>query len=268
MANQCVWIIVIGEEAKIIASPVSASLQHYGLQTKGQFWPIGEKQAWLASSENAAQENAGLIVVVASQEQYASESIRRDLALFRLNLQSKLKRHIDGFVHLFGESHLKDDSPALKTATKMSILGDWTLVEDAKWVAKAVARLHVPNKPSLPYQIQLYAQEKIGVWLEIRPRNNMPVSGFILGVAGNEAKISFHAVGISGLLPEKTINEYEFKGMKFETAGLEFEAWGLRNQIQVNESYYVRLEGEPNAIAVGSMPGEELEEVDIIYLSH
>ena len=56
--------------------------------------------------------------------------------------------------------------------------------------------------------------------------------------------------------------------MKFETAGLEFEAWGLRNQIPAKESYYVRLEGEPNGKAVASMPGGELEEVDIIYLSH
>jgi len=211
MVNKCVWIIVIGEEVKIVTSPVSASLQQYGLQTKGQLWLIGEKQVWLASSEKAAQENACLIVVVASQEQYASKSIRRDLALFRLNLQFKLKRHIDGFVHLFGESHLKDDSPVVMIDPKMSIFVDWALVEDTKWAAKAVVELHVPNKPSLPYLIHLYAQEKIGVWLEIRPRNIVSVPGFILGVSGNETKINFHAVGMSGLLPKKTINEYELR---------------------------------------------------------
>jgi hypothetical protein len=268
MANPCVWLIMIGEEAKIAASAVSASLQQYGLTVKGQFWPVGEKQAWLVSSENAALENASLIVIIASKEQYASAAIQRDLAFFRLNLQSKLNRQIDGFICQLDKSDNSKDESKQQLSGTLSILSDWLYVEDGKWYAKAVARLHAPSKSNFPFKIQLYAQEKIGVWMEIRPKNTEIVSGFVFGVSGNSAKISFHAVGISGKLPEKTINEYEFKGMKFETAGLEFEAWGLKNQLQANESYFVKLDGEPDVIAVGSLPNDELEDVNIIYLNH
>jgi hypothetical protein len=184
-----------------------------------------------------------------------------------MDLESKLNRQVDGFVHLLGEQ-IEPSPESQGNSPKMSILGDWLIVKDPKWAVKAVARLHLPNKPSLPYQFRLFAEERLGVWIEIRPHAPEDVKGFLLGVAGNESKITFQAVGPSGVLPEKSINEYEIKGMKFDASNLSFEAWGLRNTITAKDSYFARLDGEPDVLAIGSFMNEELEEVQLIHMSN
>lgn len=266
MADKSAWLITIGDGADALAQLVAAELRRYGLTAKGQRWPLGEKQAWLASALEAADANTGIVVIISSAELFHSPVIQRSLSLFRLHLQTRLNRNIDGFVVLFGE----DDANTVKTddspSNSFSFLKDWQLVSNEKWAAKAVARLHAPSKSSLPYQFRIYAEERLGVWLEIHPHGEGLTPGFLLGVSGNDAKILFHAVGEAGRLPERSVNEYEMKGIKFDSAGHAFEAWGLQNSLTKDQSYFVKIEGEPNVIALGTLPNGELSEVDLIYL--
>ena len=262
MADQCVWIIKLGEVEQL-AQLVAAGLMGYGLQVKGQKWPTEEPQAWLPSAQEAATGDAGLVVLVADPSLFANPNLRRSLALFRLSLQTRKNRKIDGFVFFQGEM------PDLKDSASYChrVLEDWLTVDPkTNWLAKAVARLHVPTQDKLPIAIGLHAHERLGVWLEVRRNPAAESNGCFAGVSGQDVKIDFHAVGPKGRLPSRTVNEYELQGIKFDYMGLCFDAWGLQNALSPDHSYYVRLEGEPVYIAAGELPNGEIMGVDLVCL--
>lgn len=262
MAERCAWLIGIGN-VDSVAQLTASQLRPYGLAIKGQKWPVGEKQAWLGSAQEAAGSGARLILIVASSEDYQKPELRRDLALFRLFLQTLTRSAVDGLVILTDPAKA-NDLPNNLPGTPL--LGDFEIVQGAGWQAKAVARLHAPRSPKWPVRFGLYAQEKIGVWLEVKPQPSETTPGCLVGVSGNGSDISFHAVGVAGRLPEKSVNEYEMKGIEFESAGQTFKAWALQNVLTPKDSYFIRVEGEPDVIAIGTMPNGELSDVDLFSL--
>ncbi len=262
MAERCAWLIGVGS-VDAASQLVASQLRAYGMKLKGQKWPMGEKQAWLASAQEAAGAGAGLILIVSTPEDYQKPDVRRDLALFRLFLQTLVKSPVDGLVILTDPSKVSEVQSDLPGT---AILGDFEIVQGTGWQAKAVARLHAPRKPKWPVRLGLYAEEKLGVWVEVKPQPSEATSGCLVGVSGNESNISFHAVGQAGRLPEKSVNEYEMKGIEFESAGQKFTAWALQNTLTPTDAYYVRLEREPDALAIGTMPEGEVSDVDIFCL--
>lgn len=263
MANGCVWIIGVGE-VEGVAQTVAAQLKPYGLDIQGQKWPMGEKQAWLASAEAAAAQAGHVVIVVISEKGYADPLIRRELALFRLLLQTRLNRSVAGFVIL---TDATDPKSAPQPNTTLSILGDWEVVSGGNWAAKVVARLHAPRQPKWPVKLGLLAHERLGVWLKVEPLSGQSSQGCLVGVNGKEADISFHAVGASSGLPETSINEYELKGIEFEVGDRSFKAWALQNTVGPDQAYYVRLEGEPSVIAIGQLPNGQIDNVDLITVA-
>jgi hypothetical protein len=262
MAERYAWLIGVGD-VDAAAQLAASQLRGYGVNIQGQKWPVGEKQAWLASAQEAAGAGARLILIVATPEDYQKPELRRELALFRLFLQTLVKSPVDGLVIL------TDPSKAAEIQTDLPgtpLLGDFEIVQSPGWQAKAVARLHAPRKPKWPVRFGLYAQEKLGVWLEVKPQPTETTSGCLVGVSGNESNISFHAVGEAGRLPEKSVNEYEMKGIEFETSGHKFTAWALQNSFSSDQAYYVRLEGEPEVLAIGTLPDGEVSDVDLFCL--
>jgi hypothetical protein len=262
MAERCAWLIGVGS-VDAAAQLAASQLRSYGLSLKGQKWPTDEKQAWLASAQEAAGAGARLILIIATPEDYQKPALRRELALFRLFLQTLVKSPVDGLVIL------TDPAKAAEVQTDLpgtALLGDFEIVQGANWQAKAVARLHAPRKPKWPVRFGVYAQEKLGVWLEVKPEPGNTTSGCLVGVSGNASNISFHAVGDAGRLPEKSVNEYEIKGIEFESVGQKFTAWALQNALTPAQAYYVRLEGEPDVLAIGTLPGGELSDVDLFCL--
>ena len=262
MTQRCAWLISLGD-VDTAAQLTASQLRPYGLRIEGQRWPAEEKQAWLASAQEAASAGARLILIVATPEQYQKPKLRRELALFRLFLQTLTKSAIDGLVILTDPSKASEVRADLPGTP---LLGDFEIVQGSGWQAKAVARLHAPRKPKWPVRFGLYAQEKLGVWLEVKPQPSEVTAGCLVGVSGNESRISFHAVGEAGRLPEKSVNEYELKGIEFETAGHKFTAWALQNTLTSGDAYYVRLEDEPDMLAIGTLPGGEVSDVDLFCL--
>jgi hypothetical protein len=236
-------------------------LTQYGLTPKGQRWPTDNETAWMTSAQEAAEANAAIVILIGSAQELASEKNRRDLALFRLSLQTLQRKAVNGLALVSGEP-LPGDVPK-----RAGVLTDWLSPTDARWPARAVARAHAPVAPKWPARLGLYAQERLGVWLEVHPAPYETSSGALAGVSGNEASISFHATGPAGALPERSINEYELQGLKFNIGDLVFEAWGLQNTLAPEHSYYVRIEGKPDYLAVGSLPNGQLEEVHVISLT-
>lgn len=258
MSDLCAWIITLGSN-EAPAHAAAAQLGSYGLAPKGQRWPT-EAQAWIASAQEAAQANAAIVIVVGSVEAFNDTATRRDLALFRLALQTRRQRAVNGIALLSG------DATKVTRENGSAVLDDWLIATDSRWPAKAVARAHAPVAPAWPVRLGIHAQERLGVWLEVHPNPSQTASGALLGVSGNDAGISFHAVGSAGALPERTVNEYELQGLKFTAAQKPFDAWAVQNTLTPEQSYYVRLEGSPDWLAVGSLPNGEPDDVHLFRL--
>ncbi|WP_322997250.1 hypothetical protein [Castellaniella sp.] len=257
MTEKCAWFINLSDDEHA-AQAAALQLKPYGLPIRGQRWPQG--LAWLAAAQEAASANAAVTVVFGLASRYADPALRRDLALFRLMLQTQAGHAINGF------TLLTDDTPdAPQAMPGLAVLDDWTPLS-AGWPAKLIARAHAPIAPRWPAQLGLHAHERLGVWLETHPQPGHTASGALVGVAGNQAKIDFHAVGPKGGLPSTTDNQYELRGLQFTVADTAFEAWGLRNLIPADERYYVRLEGDPDLLAIGSLPDGEPDDVALIRL--
>ena len=165
MALGCVWIIGIGE-VDGVAQTVAAQLKPYGLAIEGQKWPIGEKQAWLASADAAAAQAAHVVIVIASKSDFDHSNTRRELAFFRLALQTQLGKPVAGSVIL---TDAPDAGSSPTANTQFSILGDWEVISGGNWAAKVVARFHAPRQPKWPVKLGLIAREKLGVWLTVSP---------------------------------------------------------------------------------------------------
>lgn len=258
MSDKCAWIITLGDN-DAPAQAAAAQLAAYGLPPKGQRWPK-EDDGWVASAQEAAQANAAIVIVVGTHAQYNDPALRRRLALFRLALQTRRKATVNGIAILAGE-------PGTTTQESSNgLLDDWLVASDTRWVAKAVARAHAPIAPAWPARLGVHAQERLGVWLEVHPAPGQTAAGAMLGVSGNNATISFHAVGPAGALPERTVNEYELKGLKFDAGNKPFEAWALQNTMAAEQSYFVRIEGEPDWLAIGSLPDGQPDDVHLLRL--
>ncbi|HEY7803660.1 MAG TPA: hypothetical protein VIC30_04410 [Orrella sp.] len=262
MSDRCVWMIVVGN-TDTAARSTAATLAPYGVVIQGQALNVDQANGWLVCAQSAAQASARFVVVVSSSEDYKRPEVRRQLSLFRLFLQTFTKSTINGMVNLVDSGQADARSVDLPGTP---ILADWETITTDSWAARAVARLHSPKRPSWPVALGLFGQEKIGTWLEVQPMPGQSAPGCLLGVSGNEAKISFHAAGPAGCLPDRSINEYELKGLTFSCAGHDFHAWGLQNALPPEQAYFARLENEPDLLAVSTLPNGELSEVHLMCL--
>lgn len=255
MAQTSIWIIKLDDDEGA-AQQAARSLQPYGLAIKGQRWSQDPK-AWLVSADEAAQAGAAVVLLTGTVTAEQQRATARGLALFRLCLQTRRQRPINGF---FLSGPLAAPSDAHGTA----LLQDWTPLEGGAWPARLTARAHAPKAPDWPVQLGLYAHERLGVWLETHPQPGRTAPGALVGVSGNAAAIDFHAVGPAGQLPERTVNEYELQGLEFDAAGQHYMAWAVQNTIAPDHRYFVRLDGEPDRLAIGTLPDGTPGDVSLI----
>lgn len=259
MSDKCAWIINLGQD-DAAAHRAALQLAPYGLQPKGQRWRAGEDKAWIASAHEAAQENTAVVILTGPASALTDPGVCSELALFRLALQTLRGVPVNGMSLLEGEP-----VPATQFSAN-GLLEDWLTVVEGNWPAKAVARAHAPIAPKWPVRLQMHAHDRLGAWLEVHPAPGSVAQGACVGVAGDGASIDFHAVGPAGGLPERSVNEYELQGLKFEIAELQFEAWALQNEIADDHGYFVRIEGLPRFLAIGSLPQGQLEDVHLLSL--
>lgn len=262
MSERCVWMIILGN-VDATARSTAAKLAPYGVTIRGQTWHVDEPNSWMNHAQSAAQAGAHFVIVTSSSEDYQRPAIRRELSLFRLFLQTLTKSTINGFINLV------DPDQADSVVTYLAgtpILGDWEATMTGQWPARTVARLHAPKQPVWPVSLGLFAHEKLGTWLQVQPSPGQTASGCLLGVSGNQANISFHAAGPAGCLPERSVNEFELKGLTFSSAGHDFNAWGLQNTLTPEQAYFARLDGEPDLLAISTLPDGQISEVHLLCL--
>jgi len=78
--------------------------------------------------------------------------------------------------------------------------------------------------------------------------------------------VPFNGVGESGKLPLKAVLEYPMKGLKLQAGENEYTAWAVKNNLDDNQSYYVRVQDMPDSIVFGPYASEDEASLHVISL--
>jgi hypothetical protein len=247
-----VWVTsLIRDEAKV--TQLLKTARKYGLSADGHFWEDDlKKMSWLGPRDRLVDDSTATWIILASGDALARESVRCGLSLLALSAQA---RRGHGFPILLihdGEAPPSDTLPT-------PIQGAETIAADHPSLgAKIVARANIPpGKVKSEYRLDIYAMPQLGLWFEVGPAAG-EWEGAMLGVYG--ADIDAHGEGPAGKLPEKAVLEYPMQGLKIDYGGKSYTAWAIRNRLDNDSSYYVRLTGVPESVLLGPLPqGEEAE---------
>jgi hypothetical protein len=237
-----VWITALKEDQPRVAA-VTAVLKRYGLQCKGHFWADQpDKMAWRVALDAMLEAKADAWLLLVDGDEVKKPSVRYGLSLMASALRSARGGN-------FPMLTLWNSAPAAEAALPPLMAQAELLLESgASWPAKIVAKTNVPAKAAAAdYRLDVLGNERLGQWFEIGPVAGA-WSGVVFGVTGGGAEIQFQAVGPKAMLPEKTTLEFAQEGMKLEVAGNEYTAWAVRNQVDGNTSYFVKVKGCPDSI--------------------
>jgi hypothetical protein len=268
MAGKKAWVtwLPAGEGAPGPDAALGA-LAKAGLTVSGAKWVDElEKVAW---SDLAVQlldpKAADLWVLAGRKADLAAPRTRYGLSLAAATLGAQREAPLPGFVVGVDFAPAPADLPPLLTGFKC-VPGT-----DAGWPAKVVAGAYAkPRKSAEEWRLDVIAHALIGQWFEVGPAAGAwagAIFGVSGGLGGGEVKITQHAVGPKGELPERTVVEYAQRGIKAELSGTGFTAWAVQNRIGPDESYFVKVEGHPERIVFGPAPQEDAPEVVVLALA-
>ena len=254
-----IWVTSLGFSPDPVKQLMS-QMKTYGIEVQGHFWTDDlKKMAWMAARDSLVDGKISMWGILGSRDELLAPDNLYGLSLLAITAQAQRGLHFPIMIlQNQGESISPEQlSTPLQGVEVMS-------ASDTGLGAKLVARVHQPAKPvSAEYHLDIYGNEQIGQWFEVRPANsNWP--GVMFGVAG--AEIGFHAVGPSGSLPAKTVLNYPMEGLKLEMAGKEYTAWAAQNELDAETSYFVKVEGFPESIVFGAYSAEEAAEVFVVRL--
>jgi hypothetical protein len=253
------WVTSLGSSQEPIKKLMS-QMKTYGLEVQGHFWKDDlKKMAWMGARDSLMDTKITMWAILGSDDELLAADTLYGLSLLAITAQAQRGLHFPIMIlQTRGESISSEQlSTPLKGAEVMP-------ASDAGLGAKLVARVHKPAKQlSSEYHMDVYANEQIGQWFEVRPQNSS-WPGVMFGVAG--AEIAFHAVGPSGSLPAKTVLNYPMEGLKLEMGGKEYTAWAAQNELDSETSYFIKVEGFPESIVFGAYSAEEAAEVFVVRL--
>ncbi len=255
-----VWLTALAKDEAAVSALV-AKLKGYGLDVRGHFWEDDlEKMAWFGVREELARPDGAAWLIMAGSDGLSSPSVRTGLSLLALSVRAKR-----GAIPTVLLLPAGVDAPAEDTVPTPLAGVDALSLGDPALAAKLVAKVHTPVPNAVaPYRLDFLGNPQIGLWAEAGPSAGR-WEGAMLGVAG--AEILFHGVGPKGALPDRAVLEYPSKGMTLAIGGREFTAWGVKNVIDAESSYYVKIKGAPGALLFGEFPEGENPEAFVINLS-
>lgn len=252
MAAKKLWISALCKDEARIAK-LNGGLRKYGFDASGHVWlDEADKLAWRVAYDELQKLKTDYWLILADPESLAKPGVRYALNVMTFAMRRDRQDVLP--IILLGAESMRAQLPIALQSVK--------IIDDnaAGWEAKIVASTLRPPAPDhLPYRIDVYGDDKIGQWFEIGPTEGT-WSGVIFGAAGDNVSLTFHAVGPAGKLPEKTILEYAREGMKIEAGGKAYTAGSVRNRIDTDTSYFVRVKGLPDSLLV--MPDESGAETD------
>jgi hypothetical protein len=253
-----VWITSLAHEEKQVQK-IMAMLKTYAMDANGHFWLDDlKKMAWLGPRAELIKDDTALWIILSSDKELASESVRYGLSMLALSVQA-VRGH--GFPIIF----LHDGKiPSIDSLPTPFQGAEIFAVDNPAIGAKLVAKANMPlKKVSAEYRLDIYAIPQLGQWFEVGPFESS-WKGAMFGVCGGE--IDAHGAGPAGKLPDKAVLEYPMQGLKLTVGGEEYVAWAVQNRLDAGSSYYVRVQGEPKSILFGPLAEGDDAEVYIINL--
>jgi hypothetical protein len=254
-------IVTMLDHDEASAKSLYETVSRYAKTVKGFLWVDDlDKMAWREIGREIVEPGVACWVVSGKPGQFARSETRFGLAMCAIALQA---RRGAGFpILLVPDGEL--DPETLPTPLRGA-----EIVPPAQLGAKVAARSNMPvPRIARDYTLNVIGMPGIGLWLEVGPApDGEPWTGAMLGVAGTEADIDFHGVGVSGQLPEKTTLEYPMQGLKLDLDGREYTAWAVQNTLPPGHSYFARITGRPDSVVFGEL-GEDMdsEETDVYRL--
>jgi hypothetical protein len=256
---KAIWVTSLGASQDPVKQLMS-QMKTYGLEVQGHFWKDDlAKMAWMAARESLVDAKVSMWGILGSDEELLAPDTLYGLSLLAITIQARRGLHFPVTILQTGGEPISAEQ--LSTPLKGT---DVMLASDSGLGAKLVARVHKPPKPiSSEYQLDIYGNEQIGQWFEVRPAQaSWP--GVMFGVAA--AEITFHAVGPAGSLPHKTVLNYPMQGLKLEMGDKEYLAWATQNELNAETSYFVKVEGYPGSIVFGPYSTEQEADVFVVRL--
>ncbi|MBW2217193.1 MAG: hypothetical protein JRF34_08375 [Deltaproteobacteria bacterium] len=232
----------------------------YGLEVDGHFWKNDLKSfSWMAPRDKLIDPTVALWLVLGSDEELLASNNLYGLSLLTIAVQAQRGYHFPIMILQTAGKLLVPEqlSTPLKEANVL-------VASDTGLGAKVVAKVHAASNP-IPseYHLDIYANEQIGQWFEIVPASSS-WPGAMFGVS--DAEIAFHAVGLKGQLPSKTVLNYPIQGMKLQMGEKEYLAWATQNELDPATSYFVKVDGYPESIIFGPYSTAEAADVFVVRL--
>lgn len=255
-----IWLTSL-EGAQDAVHNIMGGLKKYGLEIDGHFWEDDlEKMAWCKPRGELVDENVKMWIVYGSEESLTKKTIRYGLSMLALTVQAQKGIGFPIVVVQAGPAPVQVDTLPERLSNCAVYQG-----EPSGYGAKIVAALHKPvAKVTPPYRIDVYGIPRIGQWFEIGPMGKV-WEGVIFATSGEA--ITMHAVGKSGQLPETSVLNYAQQGLKIDMGEMSFDGWAVQNVLDADTSYFVKVEGAPEAVMFCPYSQEDETEAYVIRLS-
>jgi hypothetical protein len=261
MAQKKVWMTWLpsGEGAPDPDATVSA-LSQVGLDVAGSRWVDDlEKVAWVElAGLLLAPGKVDMWLIVGRKTDFESTRNRYGLSLVTALVGDARQTPLPGVC--VGLDFQPDAASMPMLIRHFQCLNG----SEPAWPAKVVAVAFgiVAEPCCAEFRFNVIAHPMLGQWFEVGPRAG-EWQGVMFGVDG-EGTITHHAVGPRGQLPEKAVLEYPTQGIKATLGETEFTAWSVQNTLGAEDSYYIKVEGFPNAVIIGSHPSGD--DAEVIHL--
>lgn len=253
-------LLTVLEPNDALARALGEEISRLGADHQAHFWQDGpEHQAFAPVIRELERDRYGVWIIAGTSASWQRKSVRQGLALTALGACQGRQRQGIGPLSILiscdGAGMTTEDLPAPLTGAEFVSRG---------LGAKAVARLHAPQKTRhLPCRLNVHALPGLGLWLECGPSSE-PWQGALLGACGAEPDA--HGVGQAGIIPDRCTLHHPVRGIRLEAGERDFTAWGVMNGLSPAESYYVRLDGLPDALVFGPFPQDDDPELHILSL--
>ncbi len=252
-----IWITALQEDKKLVQSLMQLAGK-YGLGADGSFWQDDlAKMAWMPVKEKLKDSSVSLWVIAGDETALTAE-VRYGLTL----LMMSVKQEKPELSVLWVDSSAKLEKMMLPT-----IFAETTLLpaNSTSIGVKFAAMANMPaKKGSHPFRLQLHANPGFGVWFEVGPVALIEWGGVIFGVS--EGEIKAHGVGVAGQIPERCVLEYPSKGIELQSEEKKYIAWAVQNKLDENSSYFVKIDGTPQAILFGELPKDDVADLHILNI--
>ncbi|UCH06587.1 MAG: hypothetical protein JSV55_10795, partial [Deltaproteobacteria bacterium] len=160
-----IWVTSLGSSQEPVKQLMS-QMKTYGLEVQGHFWRDDlKKMAWMAAREDLLDKNVSMWGILGSDEELLAPDTLYGVSLLAITVQAQ--RGLQVPITIL-QTPGKAFSPERLTTPLKGV--DVMPAAGAGMGAKLVAKVHAPPKSlSAEYHLDLYGNEQIGQWFEVRP---------------------------------------------------------------------------------------------------